>query len=287
MSSTAEDYRVATDQNTAVTEETVPRARRERRRLPLSPDRLRSLLGLMSPLALLLLWEAGVHLGLVDYRFFPAPTAILAETWDMLRSGELVRDMGWSLSRIFVGFFGGGFLGLVVGLSMGLFRPVRLLLRPIVSAIYPIPKLALYPLILLVFGISETAMYFTIGLGTFFMVLINTQAGVLNLDKIYLDVAKNYGASRKDYYLKIALPGALPLIFTGIELGMGMALLLIVAAEMVGADAGIGQNIWTARDTFQIEQMFVSFFLIALLGYLFAELLAAIERRVIPWKREG
>ncbi|GAB4242570.1 MAG: ABC transporter permease [Thermoleophilia bacterium] len=254
-------------------------------RVPVGGERLNRVLGLLSPVVVLALWEMGVHLGFIDARFFPAPTTILQAMWEMLLSGDLLRDLGWSLRRIFLGFFAGGLVGLVIGLSMGLFRPVRLILRPIVSATYPIPKLALLPLVLLIFGLGETSKVVLIALGTFFMVLINTQAGVLNLDNIYLDVAKNYGASRRDYYLRIALPGALPLIFTGVELGMGMALLLIVAAEMNGAEKGIGENIWTSYQTFNMDEMYVSFIVIALLGYVFAEILAAVQRRLIPWKR--
>ena len=149
---------------------------------------------------------------------------------------------------------------------MGIFRPVRMILRPIMSATYPIPKLALLPLVLVVFGLGETSKIVIIALGTFFMVLINTSAGVLNLDKIYLDVAKNFGASRRDFYTKIALPGRMPLIFTGFELGMGMALLLIVAAEMNGS-AGIGYLVWASHGIYNLRAMFVAFICIAALGY--------------------
>jgi NitT/TauT family transport system permease protein len=247
-------------------------------------ERYKKLLPFSSPLLVLLLWEVAVPLGLVDGRFFPPPSDIAATFWTLAKNGAIFTDVYVSLYRIFLGFMAGAIPGLIIGLSMGLFKPVRWILRPVVSATYPIPKLALMPLIILMFGFGETQKVVTIALGTFFMVLINTMAGVLNLEKIYLDVAKNYGASRMDFYLKIAFPGALPLIFTGLELGMGMALLLIVAAEMTGAVSGIGYRIWSSQAVFKVEEMFVAFILISLLGYLFAELLAYAQRKVVPWK---
>ena len=250
-----------------------------------SGGRWKALLGFLSPVVVLILWEIAVPLGLVDGRFFPPPHSIAGTFWRMTVDGTLFTDVRVSLVRIILGFLAGAIPGLLIGLSMGLFRPVRWILRPVISATYPIPKLAHMPLIILMFGFGETQKVITIALGTFFMVLINTMAGVLNLDKIYLDVAKNYGASRSDFYTRIALPGAMPLIFTGLELGMGMALLLIVAAEMTGAISGIGYRIWAAQAVFKTKEMFVAFILISLLGYLFAEGLSSLQRRVIPWKQ--
>jgi NitT/TauT family transport system permease protein len=247
-------------------------------------ERYKKLLPFTSPVLVLLFWEIAVPLGLINGKFFPPPSDIAATFWKMAQTGSIFTDLYVSLYRIILGFLAGAIPGLIIGLSMGLFKPVRWILRPVVSATYPIPKLALMPLIILMFGFGETQKVVTIALGTFFMVLINTMAGVLNLDKIYLDVAKNYGASRRDFYLKIAFPGALPLIFTGVELGMGMALLLIVAAEMTGAVSGIGYRIWSSQAVFKVEEMFVAFIMISLLGYMFAELLAYAQRKVVPWK---
>ncbi len=196
-------------------------------RFSLGP-RANRVLGLLSPLLILALWEVASRTGIVDARFFPPPTEIAVAFWRMLTHDAqgatlpflsvftksiLMKDLWISLSRIIVGFFLGAVPGLIIGLSMGLFRPIRLLLRPIVSATYPIPKLALLPLVLVIFGLGETSKYVIIALGTFFMVLINTMAGVLNLDRIYLDVAKNFGATREEILeaIKVAvLIGGVP-----------------------------------------------------------------------------
>ncbi|MDP4089366.1 MAG: ABC transporter permease [Bacillota bacterium] len=243
-------------------------------------------LSIISPIALLLFWEVLVRTGLLDSRFFPAPSTVLITLGQMAKSGLLFSDLGVSLYRIFGGFLLGAIPGLIIGLTMGIFPIVKIIMDPVVAATYPIPKLAIMPLIMILFGLTEFEKMVVIALGTFFIVLINTCAGVINLDKIYMDVAKNYGASKKDYYMTVALPGALPMIFTGLKLGMGMALLLIVAAEMNGAASGIGYRIWESYSIFNIPEMYVSFVIMAILGYAFTVVLDEIERRVIPWKNE-
>jgi len=241
-------------------------------------------LSIMSPIVLLVLWEVTVRMHLLDSRFFPAPSTIFVTLMEMIKSGLLFSDLSISLYRIFGGFLLGAIPGLIIGLTMGLFPLIKAILDPIVAATYPIPKLAIMPLIMVLLGLTDFEKMVVIALGTFFIVLINTCAGVVNLDKIYMDVAKNYGANKKDYYLTVALPGALPMIFTGLKLGMGMALLLIVAAEMNGASSGIGYRIWESYSIFNIPEMFVSFVVMSFLGYVFTIAIDEIERLVIPWK---
>jgi NitT/TauT family transport system permease protein len=283
--STMERWAASSEMATAETAAISPASRTGKRWRFSLGDRGSRIASLLSPVLILVAWELAVAVGITDGRFFPPPSQIAGTFWELATNGELAQALGVSLVRILGGFALGAIPGLIIGLTMGLFKPVRMILRPIVSATYPIPKLALMPLIILMFGFGWQQKVITIALGTFFMVLINTMAGVLNLDKIYLDVAKNFGASRKDYYLKVALPGALPLIFTGLELGMGMALLLIVAAEMIGTQTGIGYMIWEAQAIFNVKAMYVAFIVISILGYTFAEGLAAIQRKVIPWKQ--
>ncbi|MDI3310555.1 MAG: ABC transporter permease [Thermoanaerobacterium sp.] len=239
---------------------------------------------IISPIAILIIWEILADLKLIDTRFFPAPSMIFHSLINLLTTGILLNDLSVSLFRIIGGFIVGAVPGLIIGLTMGLFPIIRNILDPIVAATYPIPKLALMPLIMIIFGLNDLEKIVVIAIGTFFIVLMNTAAGVINLDKIYMDVARNYGASKKDYYLTVALPGALPMIFTGLKLGMGMALLLIVAAEMNGASSGIGYRIWESYNIFDIPAMFVSFIIMSILGYVFTIILDLIEKLIIPWK---
>ncbi|MFO7246629.1 MAG: ABC transporter permease [Bacillota bacterium] len=242
-------------------------------------------LSVASPLLLLALWEVLSRAQLIDTRFFSRPSWILTTFWDLLVSGELVRHVVISLMRVLVGFTVAAVPGVILGLTMGLFRPVRAAVEPIIAALYPIPKLALLPLLLLIFGTGETFKIMTIALGCVLLITVNTLAGVVNIDPVYLDVARNFGAGRRDFYLTVALPGALPVIFTGLKLGMGVALLLIVAAEMIGARSGIGYMIWTSYQIFDLEQMYVGLLLMAFFGYVSTLFINLLERWIIPWKR--
>jgi len=245
---------------------------------------LLKVLAFLSPSLLLILWEILARFGIIDVRLFSSPSRIFAALVPMLYSGELLYHTMVSTQRIVLGFLAGAVPGVILGLSMGLFPPVRASLMPMVAATFPIPKLAIMPLILIIFGLGEASKIFTIAIGVFYLVLINTMAGVLNIDDIYLDVARNFGAGRFQFYTTVALPGALPMIFAGFKLGMGTALLLIVAAELSAAKAGVGWMVWRAYDMFDIEKMFVALITMAFLGYVFSYMLDFLERIVIPWK---
>lgn len=248
--------------------------------------RLIRIVSVLSPLTLLLVREVLARIHAIDTRLFSSPSLILQSLLPLLLSGELIYNTAVSVQRVVLGFIAGSLPGIVLGISMGLSPLVRSAVEPMIAATYPIPKLAIMPLILLVFGLGETSKVFTIAIGVFYLVVINTMAGVLNIDRIYLDVARNFGASRRDFYLTVAFPGALPMIFAGLKLGMGMALILIVAAELSAAKAGVGWMIWRAYDMFDIEQMFVALITLSVLGYIFALLLDAVERWVVPWKQQ-
>ena len=246
-----------------------------------SRDRM---LSIASPIGLLLIWEVAARAGLIDTRFFPAPSAVFAALGQMLHSGELLTHTWISLKRLFWGTVIGGVPALVLGIVMGLNRPVRALIDPIIAATYPIPKSAILPLALLIFGLGEGSKIFMVAIGVFFPVAINATTGVLEINKIYLDVGKNYKANRWNTFWTIALPGALPVIMTGFKLGIGIGLVLIAVAEMIGAKSGLGYLIWSAWETFAVEQMYVGLFMIALIGFLLTLALNELERFIIPWK---
>lgn len=242
------------------------------------------IISFFSPVLLLVLWEMMARAGLVDIRVFSSPSLILKTFLPVLFSGELLYHTWVSVRRIILGFLAGAVPGVILGLTMGLFPLVRAVLMPMVAITFPIPKLAIMPMILLIFGLGEASKVFTVAIGVFYLVLINTMAGVLSIDRIYLDVAKNFGASRWNFYRTVAFPGALPMIFAGLKLGMGTALILIVAAELTAAQAGLGDWIWRSYDMFDIERMFTSLIMLSVLGYLFTNALDVLERQVIPWR---
>jgi NitT/TauT family transport system permease protein len=214
--------------------------------MTLSSHSRERLIGLLSPAFLLLVWEILADTHFIDARFFPAPSSICATLIRMARSGELWENLSASLDRLFWGYLLGGVPALLLGLTMGLYRPVRVMLDPLIAATYPIPKSAILPLVLLICGLGEASKIAMVALGVFYPMIINTTAGVLEIDHIYLDVGKNFGASGWQRFYTIALPGAAPLIMAGIKLGTGLGLILIAIAEMMGAHNGIGFMIWNA-----------------------------------------
>jgi ABC-type nitrate/sulfonate/bicarbonate transport system permease component len=242
------------------------------------------LIGLLTPILLLLLWEIAGQLNWIDVRFFPPPSRIVHQIGVLIASGELATNTLASLRRLALGMLLGGVPALFLGLAMGVSRPLRAAIDPLVSATYPIPKSAILPLVLLIFGLGEMSKVVMVALGAFYPILINTVLGVVNLDKIYLDVGHNYRASRWQVFRTIALPGALPSIMAGIKLAMGMGLILIAISEMVAANDGIGYMIWNAWQVLTVDTMYVGLLVIAILGFVFSLVLDEIERMLIPWK---
>lgn len=240
----------------------------------------------LSPVALLILWQGAAWAGLIDTNFFPAPISVLLTLGQMVTTSEFWGDVGISLQRVVVGLLMGGIPGVAVGLLTGLFHPADRLISPLVSLLYPIPKIAILPLILLIFGLGEMSKYLTIAFGVFFLMAINTHAGVQNIRRIYFDVAENLKIPRSSVYFSIALPGALPGIFTGLRLATGVAFILLVSAEFVGANNGLGYRIWWCWTVFRVDQMYACLIVISLLGLSAALLVAGLERRLVPWRSD-
>jgi ABC-type nitrate/sulfonate/bicarbonate transport system permease component len=242
------------------------------------------LISLLSPLLLLVVWEIFARMAWIDVRFFPAPTKVLVTLGKLAATGLLWNDMFASLYRIGVGFVLAAIPAMILGMIMGLSRWFRAAVEPIIAALYPIPKSAILPLILLIFGLGEASKIAMVFIGVFFLVLINTQSGVMQIRSIYFDVGKSFGASNIRQLMTIALPGALPLIFTGLKLGMGMGLILVVLAEMVGARSGLGYMIMNAWNVFAVETMYAGLLVVSLLGFVFSLIIDELERLLVPWR---
>jgi ABC-type nitrate/sulfonate/bicarbonate transport system permease component len=237
-----------------------------------------------SPLLVLVIWEISVRCGLLDSRFFPAPTSVFAELFRLLQSGELVSDLGWTTQRVAIGFLLGAIPGILLGLALGLSPLLNAFLLPIIGAIYPVPKIALFPLVMMFFGLGETSKWAIVAIAVFFQVFFSTLAGVVNIDPIYLDVARNFGAGRWQTYRSIALPAAMPYVLTGCQLGLGMALIVVVVAEQFGTKNGLGFLIWRSWQIFEVRDMFVGLMTVALLGSVLQFLMIRLEHMLVRWK---
>ncbi|MHB8619295.1 MAG: ABC transporter permease [Chloroflexota bacterium] len=241
-------------------------------------------ISIYSPIVLIVLWQVLPSAGMLDPRFFPPPSQVLATAVREVVSGQLPTDLAASLSRIFIGFLLGAVPGLVIGLAMALVPMLRDILEPILMSLLPLPKLAILPLLMLIFGLGETSKWVLIASGVFFLVMMNTTTGILGVDKIYLDVAYNFGARGMSLYRRVILPAAVPAIFAGIKLAAGMALLLVVAAEFDAAKTGVGFRVLEAWERFGLRTMIVDLAVLGILGYLLNIGMNAAERRVVPWK---
>jgi ABC-type nitrate/sulfonate/bicarbonate transport system permease component len=252
----------------------------------MSPKTQERLLYLASPIGLLLLWQLLLMAGIGDRRFVPAPSDIALRYWQMLASGELAYHSAVTLYRVFVGFFIGIVPAIAAGLLMAMFRPVRIFFDPLIATLFPIPKIALMPLLLLAFGFGDASKVALVVIAVFFPVVVNTYVGAANIEKIYWDVARNFGASQSVIFRRIVFFGALPMIFAGLRIALAVSFIVLVAAEFVATKAGIGYLIWNSWELLQVDVMFVGIVTVGILGLIATVILQEIERLVIPWKAE-
>jgi NitT/TauT family transport system permease protein len=257
------------------------------------PDRSRALQRRQHPVArglgllgLLVVWELLTRTGWVPALFLPSPLGVLAAGADMLRTGELPGHVATSLGRIVLGFGLGALGGVVVGLAVGVFSLAEAIGNPLIAATFPIPKIALLPLLILWLGIGEASKVAVIMLGVFFPMAINTYTGVRHADPLLLRAAVSFGAGRWSLVRKVMLPSALPMIFAGLKLGAGTSLLLLVAAEMIAASSGIGFLVLNAQNLMETTTLMVGIVLLSLLGLASHWLLTRLERLCIPWRTE-
>ena len=239
---------------------------------------------IVSILCLLAIWELICQSGVVSSLFLPAPTAIINALLQMIADGEIGVSLAASLYRILAGFFIGSLIGLAVGLVTGTSALMDKISTPIVNAIYPIPKIALLPLFILWLGIGELSKVTIIALGVFFPVAMNTYSGVKNVDTLLLKVAASFNASWWMTMKSVVLPNALPMIFAGLRLAAGTSLLLLVAAEMIAAQVGIGALILHYGDLMITDRLMAGVIVLSLLGLVFNLILQFLERKAIPWK---
>jgi len=229
-------------------------------------------------------WQAAGSLGLVSALFLPSPLAIVRALWRLAASGELWAHVSISLMRIGAGWIIGTAVGVAVGLAVGLFSLARAAGLPIVSALFPIPKIALLPLLILWLGIGETSKIATIALGVFFPTVIAVYSGVDQVPNNLIRMAQSFELPFLAIVRKVVLPGALPNIVAGFRISASIALLLVVSAEMIGAEAGIGAFVLQAGNLMQTDQLMAGVVVLSILGLAVARGIGALEARVTRWR---
>ncbi|MCE2990656.1 MAG: ABC transporter permease [Burkholderiales bacterium] len=232
----------------------------------------------------LLVWEAVVRAGWVAPHLLPAPTTLLQTLQQIAADGSLWRHLGVSSSRVAIGFGIGATLGLAVGALVALSQRAERLLDPSLQGLRAVPSLAWVPLLLLWLGIDNAPKLALIAIGSFFPMYLATVSSLKNVDRKLVEVGQQLGLSRGALLRRIYLPSALPALLTGLRASLGLAWMFLVAAELIGASAGLGYLLTDGRETGRADLVMVSIIALALIGKATDALLVAIERRLLNWR---
>jgi NitT/TauT family transport system permease protein len=243
-------------------------------------------MALAVPLGLLALWELLARLAVLSPRYFPPPTRVAAVLVDSVADGDLGGETLVTLTRLGLAFVLAAVPAVPLGLLMGMVKPIRAAVDPYIAVLFPVPKIALLPFLMILLGVGEPAFVLTGAISAFFQITISTLAGVQTMDPRLLDVGRNYGARGARLFAKVILPAALPAIFTGLRLGLGLALVAIVAVEFIAAKSGLGHLVYRHWQTLSIPQMYGAFVLVGALGLLLTRGLRALQARMLAWQEE-
>lgn len=235
------------------------------------------------PVGIVALWQLASSTGWLSSRILPSPEGVVEAFWSLSVSGELWQHLAISSWRAVIGFSIGGSIGLVLGLISGLSRWGERLLDTSIQMLRNVPHLALIPLVILWFGIDESAKVFLVAFGTLFPVYLNTYHGIRSIDPTLLEMARSYGVTGHELFRQVVLPGAMPSILVGVRYALGIAWILLIVAETLSATSGIGYLASNAREFLQTEIVVLSILLYALLGKLVDSAARWLERRWLQW----
>ena len=234
--------------------------------------------------ALLVLAEIGTRTGFITSLTLPRPTAVFETLVQLWQTGGLWKHLLPSLQRLLVGGALGISVGVALGVMIGLFSYVRAGLVPLVAALFPIPKIALLPLFVIWFGIDEMSKYMLIAFGTFTPTVVATFGAVDNVDRSLIRMGQSFGLSWWSIVRKIVLPGAFPAILSGLRVSISIAIILLVAAEMLGAQYGVGSYILEAGSLYDLEKLFAGVTILSIMGLIVNFVIGRIERRFLSWR---
>ena len=235
--------------------------------------------------AVVVAWEALVRLRGIAPIYLPAPSSVFVYLSRMIADGSMPYHLGITLLRIFVGFALAAVCGIVLGVLMGMSRTVARVADVWIAALYPLPKISLIPLLIIWVGTGEAYKIVISAISAFFPIVISTYAGIRQTDRGLIKAAKDLGANARQIQLKVVIPGAIPSIFAGLHLGMGIAIILVVAAEMIGGSSqgGMGWLLISSGQVMETEKVFASLIVLAVVGAVVIKLQQWIDRRVAPW----
>lgn len=234
----------------------------------------------------IIIWQVFYYFKLIDSFWFPSPHKIISTAYRLFRIGIIQNNIFATLKRFIPGFIIGSFFGLIVGFLCGMSRKLSVFLEPLIYLVLPIPRFALLPFMILIFGTGIGSQIIYIAIGAFFPVVINTISGINQINKNFVEAAMHYGAKGWRLYKRIILPGSMPSIFIGLRLSAGLSLTYVTVIEFLTATDGVGAMIWLSLQTLRMDKLFLGVALVALLNVLFISLLNAIEHILVPWNLE-
>ena len=240
-------------------------------------------LGIAGTALFFLAWEGVARLELINPAFLPAPSAVAVSAYDLIVSGELFSHLTASIWRALLGFVFGSVVGVILGIATARLPVFRYMSDPLLQMFRAIPSIAFVPLAIFWFGIGETSKVFLIAWGVFFPVWINTFLGVRDFNPLLIRAAATLGAGGLRMLWNVVLPGALPLIIAGLRISLAVALVLLVAAELAGATAGVGYFIQISAQVFRVDQMFVGLLTLGILGFCADLLFVTVVQYLFPW----
>ncbi|GEK81614.1 ABC transporter permease [Agrococcus baldri] len=262
-----------------------------RNRLPLEtrPQRLRrrrrleATLGIAVPVVLIGLWEVAARLGWINAQFFPAPSSSVIRGVEMIIEGRLLADIGITAYRVLVGYVLGTIIGFAAGVGMGMSPLLRKALEPMLSALYTVPKIAILPIFLTIFGFSDAPIIAIVTVTVFFYIWIYTMEAVVAIPNGYLDAAKSFGVKGWAMFRHVVFPASLPSVAVGLRVGVGVALLITISSEFIVGGSGVGYLIFNARALFRLEEAYAGIVTAALIGVILQGTITWLGHRVTPW----
>lgn len=243
-----------------------------------------NLWGLLSPALVLCLWETAGVLGWVNPILLPQPSQIVRSLLGLVIDGELISPLVHTVALFFIGYVLASVIGVALGVAMAVSNALYGLFEPLVEIIRPVPKSALVPVLFLFLGIGKATMITIVVLAAVFPILISTFQGVKGLDPVLLETARTFQVSRSRTIFTIILPASLPMILAGMRVALGLGLVLVILAEMLAGENGIGFRVLDLQRAFQIKEMFAWIFVLVALGGGLMMLFDVIERRLVPWR---
>jgi NitT/TauT family transport system permease protein len=248
--------------------------------------RRRYLAGTLSVLGGLLLWEFVSRFVVANALFLAAPSEIMVAIYKLAVSGQLWHHIGISAAEFALGYVTASILGIALGLAMASSATMKQALQPWVSGLYATPTIALAPLFILWFGIGIWSKVIVVISLVLFPVTINTEAGLRTTSERLIEMLRSFGATRRQIFVKVSLPSAVPFILAGLKLGIGRGLIGVVVAELFGSRAGLGRLISEAADAFNMPELFAGVVILAFAGIVMTAGFGWLEGKLVPWTRD-